>query len=186
MIRAATPQARANYRSLLSGPNVAVVTDGEAADVVLVEVTAQRGRPQPPHDEATPVLLLISDGASAAASAEIAASNRSHVTEGISKEQLLAALQAAAAGLLVREPASRPVTVALGTEASGTELSLTDRERHVLRLLGEGLGNREIAVVLGLSDHTVKFHLHSVFAKLGAQNRTEAVSIAVRRGLLLL
>jgi DNA-binding CsgD family transcriptional regulator len=99
---------------------------------------------------------------------------------------LLAALQAAAAGLLVREPGSGPVTGTLGAEASGTELSLTDRERDVLRLLGEGLGNREIAAILGLSDHTVKFHLHSVFAKLGAESRTEAVSIAVRRGLLLL
>ena len=56
--------------------------------------------------------------------------------------------------------------------------SLTAREREVLALLADGVGNREIAHALGISEHTVKFHLGAIFGKLGATTRTEAV----RRG----
>ncbi len=59
--------------------------------------------------------------------------------------------------------------------------SLTSREREVLALVADGLSNREIANALEISEHTVKFHLASIFGKLGASSRTEAV----RRGLQL-
>ena len=64
--------------------------------------------------------------------------------------------------------------------------SLTHREQEVLELLAEGLPNKAIAARLGISDQTVKFHVASISAKLGATNRTEAVRIALRRGLLTL
>jgi DNA-binding NarL/FixJ family response regulator len=64
--------------------------------------------------------------------------------------------------------------------------SLTHREQQVLELLAEGLPNKAIAAQLGISDQTVKFHVASISAKLGATNRTEAVRIALRRGLLTL
>ena len=63
---------------------------------------------------------------------------------------------------------------------------LTDREREVLALLAEGLSNKLIADRLGISDHTAKFHVNGVMAKLGAGTRTEAVVEAVRRGLVTL
>ena len=63
---------------------------------------------------------------------------------------------------------------------------MTPRERQVLELLGEGLSNRRIAERLGISEHTVKFHLASVFGKLGATTRAEAVRRAFRRGMLTL
>jgi len=63
---------------------------------------------------------------------------------------------------------------------------MTRRERDVLALLGEGLGNRAIAERLGISDHTVKFHVAAVYGKLGATTRAEAVRRAFRRGLLTL
>jgi DNA-binding NarL/FixJ family response regulator len=63
---------------------------------------------------------------------------------------------------------------------------LTPREQQVLELLAEGLPNKAIAVRLGISDQTVKFHVASISAKLGATNRTEAVRLALRRGLLTL
>ena len=63
---------------------------------------------------------------------------------------------------------------------------LTHREQEVLELLAEGLPNKAIAAQLGISDQTVKFHVASISAKLGATNRTEAVRIALRRGLLTL
>jgi DNA-binding NarL/FixJ family response regulator len=63
---------------------------------------------------------------------------------------------------------------------------LTPREQEVLELLAEGLPNKAIAARLGISDQTVKFHVASISAKLGATNRTEAVRLALRRGLLTL
>ncbi len=63
---------------------------------------------------------------------------------------------------------------------------LTPREREVLELMAEGLPNKAIAARLGISDQTVKFHVASVTAKLGAANRTDAVRLAVRRGLVTL
>jgi len=64
--------------------------------------------------------------------------------------------------------------------------ALTDREAQVLELLAEGLSNKAIGARLGISDQTVKFHVASIAGKLGAHNRTEAVRLAVRRGLLSL
>ncbi len=68
----------------------------------------------------------------------------------------------------------------------GVELveSLTPRELQVLELVADGLPNKSIALRLGVSDETVKFHLGSVFGKLGASNRTDAVRLALRRGLI--
>jgi DNA-binding CsgD family transcriptional regulator len=63
---------------------------------------------------------------------------------------------------------------------------LTPREIEVLELLAEGFPNKSIAVRLGISDQTVKFHVASICGKLGATNRTQAVRLAVRRGLVTL
>jgi DNA-binding CsgD family transcriptional regulator len=63
---------------------------------------------------------------------------------------------------------------------------LTPREREVLELVSEGLPNKAIAARLGVSDHTVKFHLSSIFGKLGVSTRTEAVRRAVHAGLISL
>ena len=63
---------------------------------------------------------------------------------------------------------------------------LTARELQVLALLAEGLANKAIAARLGISDHTVKFHVNAILGKLGAESRTEAVTRAARAGLLIL
>jgi DNA-binding CsgD family transcriptional regulator len=62
--------------------------------------------------------------------------------------------------------------------------ALTRRELSVLRLVAHGLGNKEIASELGISSHTVKYHLASLLAKLGVHSRTEAVTIGLRKGLV--
>ena len=62
--------------------------------------------------------------------------------------------------------------------------ALTARELDVLRLVARGLGNKEIAVDLGITTHTVKYHLAAVLEKLGVRSRTEAVSLGMRRGLV--
>jgi len=69
---------------------------------------------------------------------------------------------------------------------SESELSeeITPRETDVLRMLADGLVNKEIAARLGISEHTVKFHISSILDKLGASTRTEAVTLGIRRGLI--
>src|SRR2546429_890303 len=105
-------------------------------------------------------------------------------------EHLRATLEAAAAGLLVVHPSELdtvlPATV--GSSAPVDELlePLTKREREVLQMLAGGLANKEIAARLAISDHTVKFHVASILGKLGVSTRTEAVSVGIRRGLVLL
>ena len=81
-------------------------------------------------------------------------------------------------------PAIPPVNAARATE-EWTE-PLTKREREVLQMLAAGLGNKEIAAKLNISDHTAKFHVGSILGKLGAASRTEAVALGIRRGLVLL
>jgi DNA-binding NarL/FixJ family response regulator len=72
-------------------------------------------------------------------------------------------------------------------DSSGTlPEALTPREIEVLRLLAEGVGNKEIASRLGLSEHTVKFHVASIMGKLGAESRTEAVTMGIRHGIILI
>jgi DNA-binding NarL/FixJ family response regulator len=61
---------------------------------------------------------------------------------------------------------------------------LTEREIDVLREVARGLTNKQIALALGISEHTVKFHVSSVYGKLGASNRTEAVRKGARRGFI--
>ena len=69
-------------------------------------------------------------------------------------------------------------------DEDGFDEPLTAREVQVLELLAEGLPNKAIAVRLGISDQTVKFHVSSISGKLGARNRTDAVRRAARRGLI--
>jgi two-component system nitrate/nitrite response regulator NarL len=74
----------------------------------------------------------------------------------------------------------------LEARAEAFDEPLTPREVQVLELLAEGLPNKAIAARLQISDQTVKFHVSSISGKLGAKNRTDAVRLAVRRGLITL
>jgi two-component system, NarL family, response regulator YdfI len=105
-------------------------------------------------------------------------------------EEIVTAIQATATGLVVLHPDalhSLLSSIPSGEEPETDPSShiLTPREIVVLRMMAEGLGNKEIASRLGISDHTVKFHISSMFGKLGASNRTEAVTIGIRRGLIM-
>ena len=101
--------------------------------------------------------------------------------------RLVAAIVAISYGLRVLDPtfssaAGAPPTV----EEPPLAEPLTPREQEVLQLLAEGLANRAIAQELGISEHTVKFHVNAIMGKLDAQSRTEAVVRATRLGLILL
>ncbi len=104
---------------------------------------------------------------------------------GVSVNEISAALTAAANGLtiLTRQQARRTFGHAAAMDSVEAE-SLTGREQEVLRMMAAGLGNKEIAARLRISPNTAKFHVARILAKLGAGSRTEAVSMAMRRGVV--
>lgn len=105
-------------------------------------------------------------------------------------EALTAAIQALEAGLIVIYPdwitLPRARQVALVGEVEKLVEPLTERETEVLQWLAQGLSNKQIAARLHISEHTVKFHVSSVYGKLGATNRAEAVRVGAQQGLVVL
>jgi NarL family two-component system response regulator YdfI len=124
------------------------------------------------------------------ASRALRAGIRAVLPNDVASGQLIAALQGVAAGLVVLHPSEIEGLSPAATPASEplAELAepLTRREREVLQMLAAGLGNKEIANRLSISEHTAKFHVGSIMGKLGAASRTEAVALGIRRGLVLL
>ena len=104
-----------------------------------------------------------------------------------SPDAIIAALDALAAGLCVIDPQLSALFDAPGRIADEpTANPLTAREQEVLQHLARGSTNRAIALELGITQHTVKFHVNAIMGKLGAQSRTEAVVRATRLGLIAL
>jgi DNA-binding NarL/FixJ family response regulator len=104
-----------------------------------------------------------------------------------SGEELRLAIEAADTGMVLLHPTTaRGLLSAYVPPADFTldQERLTARESEVLRLLSEGLGNKEIAARLAISEHTAKFHISSILGKLSVATRTEAVSQGIRRGLI--
>lgn len=100
--------------------------------------------------------------------------------------EIVAAVEAIAFGLVVLHPDTVELLSIREKVVTNAVQSLTPREIEVLGMLGSGLGNKAIAKRLHISEHTVKFHLSSIFQKLSVSSRTEAVAVGVRLGLILL
>ncbi len=103
--------------------------------------------------------------------------------------EIAGAVRAAAAGLIVLDRSLTPWAAAPAGAEDGAFApgdALTAREREVLALMARGLPNKQIAARLAISLHTVKFHVASVLAKMGAASRTEAVTLGARRGAVSL
>ena len=117
--------------------------------------------------------------------AAVEAGAAGYLLKGAPRAELFAAVRTVAAGGSLLAPvASSAVLRRVRGETPANGPSLTPREREVLDALARGLGNKQIATQLGVSERTVKFHVSSLFEKLGAGNRTEAVAIAARAGLV--
>lgn len=129
------------------------------------------------------VIALLPDATHAASA--YAAGARGLLLRDADGEALAGALAAARAGLVVADPIVAEALVPT-REPIEPGLDLTPRESEVLGHLSSGLSNKEIALKMGISDHTVKFHVNAILQKLGASTRTEAVVSAARRGLITL
>jgi DNA-binding CsgD family transcriptional regulator len=129
-----------------------------------------------PDDVDTAIVLLGGDDvAGSRRDAQVSA----RLTPPVDFVKLRIAVEAAAHGLSVFEPSAR-----FGPADDGAP-DLTAREIEVLHLLAEGASNKIIARSLGISAHTAKFHVASILKKLDATSRTEAVTTAIRLGLLM-
>lgn len=164
--------------------SLAEIAESVGADVVLVEVDG----PLPAHDlpvgsEWSVPLVLVTDEI-ADARRLLRENVRGIIPPDSSGEQIAAAVQAAALGLVVL-PLEATVSLVPVGAAVATAETLTPRETEVLQMLAEGDGNKQIARRLGISDHTVKFHVASIMGKLGADTRTEAVTLGIRQGLIM-
>ncbi len=138
------------------------------------------------HDLNIPVVALLSDITDAADAWTVGA--RGLLPRGTSAENLAAALAAVARGLTVIDPEFATALLPTAHERSLAQPveALTPRELEVLRLMAEGQSNKAVARQLGISEHTVKFHVNAILGKLNVQSRTEAVVRATRLGLILL
>jgi two-component system, NarL family, response regulator YdfI len=211
-IVAASPLARTGLENLLAARQIEVAgsaasldeLDGRLADLTVDAILIDAsGEPLEVLVESIvasgvasdfSVVLLAERGSLAASSAALRAGVRAVLPNDISPDQLVAALQTASSGLLVLHPTQVshvtdngfPSAPARSQAPDELAEPLTPRESEVLQMLASGLSNKEIAAKLAISEHTVKFHVASILGKLGAASRTEAVSLGIRRGLVLL
>ena len=137
-------------------------------------------------------IVVLSEAPSRALRETVASRDlvRSVLPRNAGVAEIRAAIEAVATGLIAlhsdaldarRADATRPVSARVEPDQR-----LTDRELEVLGMMADGLGNKVIAARLGISTHTAKFHVASIIAKLGAGSRTEAVTIGMRRGLIVI
>jgi NarL family two-component system response regulator YdfI len=135
-------------------------------------------------------LVLVDDPEPDVTAQLLAMGVKAVIQRDSSFDEFTSALRAAAEGLTVLgTDVAKTLTERLPHSGGMARLmpaeELTDRELEVLKLLAEGIGNRAIAARLGISEHTVKFHISSILGKLSASNRTEAVAHGIRQGLIV-
>ena len=180
-------------RPMVTVEEIATST-GVDADVLVIDVgrrpagSALRALAQAPH--LPPVVLLAGDTSPAATARLLRLGVRALLPPDASTGEIAAGIAAAAAGLVALHPSAVPTSVTEPTSSrrardeAGVD-QLTPRELEILEMMAEGLGNRAIAQRLGISAHTVKFHIAAILGKLDARSRTAAVTAGLRRGWLM-
>jgi NarL family two-component system response regulator YdfI len=207
VVVAASPAVRVGLAALLSGHSGLTVlqsamspsTLGDSmdtleADVVVLALEPGQDPSLPPGGQPDTVaqlpaiVLLGEEPTSAWATRALRSGARGALPRTATADQILAAVLAAAAGLTVREATGQnaPVRASRSPLLAHPTQALTPREVEILGLMAEGLVNKTIAARLGISEHTVKTHVTSLFAKLEVSTRAEAVASAARLGLIML
>ena len=187
LLELSSPALRAGLRALLSSDRtIKIINDSLdeelAADVVITSAAHVSFASHDLDSVSSAAILYLSEDP-----LNVRELNRSARAWGIlppesSAEELSAAVHALSQGLIVG-------TAALLFESESEPLEdgpLTERETEVLGLLSKGLANKQIAMELGISEHTVKFHVSSIYQKLGVSSRTEAVRAGLRGGWVTL
>ena len=194
------PAVRAGLRALLIGqPGIEVVAEfgrermeagwPEGIDVAVIEVFAQAGEDWPegwPGEAPFPSVAIVDSPADGVALFRLPNAPRAILLRTVDGEQLAIAVRAAASGLMTMDPAIATIAFdgAQESPVTASKTTLTPREKEVLDLMALGLPNKAIALRLGVSENTAKFHVGTILGKLNAASRTEAVMAAARRGWL--
>lgn len=196
LLNVSSPALRAGLRALLSSDQtIKVVNDSleeddlrSAADVVVTSAARAslfRSSTQLNNEadsSSSAAILLLGEDQPNVQEMKRMARVWGILPSDSSAEELTAAIHALSQGLIVGPP-----TLLFETESEPLERGpLTERESEVLALLARGLANKQIAVSLGISEHTVKFHVSSIYQKLNVTNRTEAVREGLRGGWIAL
>lgn len=197
LIAAPSPVVRAGLEALAaSNPELLVV--GSVADLsgaedmnpdVVLAALPPDAIPPPLHGRPVPLVLLTSGAPPAWTQEALRLGVRALLPPDAPPAAILAAVEAAAGGLAVLDPQELDALLSASpapARAADETSALTVRELEVLRMMAEGAANKIIAWKLGISEHTVKFHVASILARLNASTRTEAVTIGIRKGLVLL
>ena len=155
-----------------------IVIDSDSIHDLLRELTSDAA-----------IVLLTEDSDARSISRLLRSGVRAILSRESDADDVLSAIHAAYDGLVLLSTATADSLAGVfGDQLAEVddELSeeITSRETEVLRMLAEGLVNKDIAARLGISEHTVKFHISSILDKLGASTRTEAVTLGIRRGLI--
>jgi DNA-binding NarL/FixJ family response regulator len=196
---AASLALRVGLREVLGGlPGIEVVAESsraddlpwQEADVLVIASAGELSALIESAEAPPPILLLVDNPSEAQSLLRMNLPAWGILPLNASEEELEAALRALDEGLWVGSPSLlrdllRPAALEVA-DTSPLPDPLTGREIEVLQMMAQGLANKQIALVLGLSEHTVKFHLSSLYAKLGVTSRTEAVRAGARRGLVVL
>jgi DNA-binding NarL/FixJ family response regulator len=179
---------------LVGGTGDASLTGEPPPAVVVVDVGSTADAAIEGLEDAYPgVPLVLLGGNPAVDGPGLAAGPIAYLGQDVDGPTLVAAVRGVALGLTVIDPAvagaglyapTPPAPAPPGLGPAPAANGLTVREHQVLALVANGLPNKTIARELGISEHTVKFHVGSLLGKLGAASRTEAVTLATRRGIL--
>lgn len=175
--------------ALASADDLAAVAAAADPDVILWDLgedpEAALARLADTQSLRLPVLAIVEDDRDGVRALALGAAGL--LSRAADPERVVLAARAVLGGLLALDPAVAGVAGAPkdsdGAVGAPVE-TLTGREREVLKLMAEGLANKVIAGRLGISEHTAKFHVHTILGKLGTQSRTEAVVRAARLGLI--
>jgi len=157
-------------------------------DVIVIDTDSIRDLLLEPTSDAA-IVLLTEVTEARSISRLLRSGVRAIVSRESDPDDVLSAIYASYDGLvLLSTPTAESLAAVYGDQPLEVEAELseeiTSRETDVLRMLAQGLVNKDIAARLGISEHTVKFHISSILDKLGASTRTEAVTLGIRRGLI--
>lgn len=156
-------------------------------DVVLVLIEGDEGRALAELEPDLPPVVVLAESVDAWAHSFLRHGVLGALPRNADPPQIVAAIVAVANGLTTLHPLlASTLLSATPRPPAGSFQALTPREVEVLRMLAEGLGNKIIADRLRISEHTVKFHLSSIFSKLNAGSRTEAVTLGARLGYIVI
>jgi DNA-binding NarL/FixJ family response regulator len=196
-----SPQTRARLRDIIAAAPGLELSDGSSSPgappaVVIFdpEPVGDSSSPGSPLSPASSRTLILTDRLSEEWARELLSRRAAGaVARSAQPAEIIAAVESVAAGLIVFSPGLLAGTLPQPgparespSGAGALHDPLTPREMDVLRMLADGLSNKEVALQLHISEHTVKYHLSSVFGKLGVSSRTEAVMVGIQRGIILI